>query len=366
MTGTVRSSAVFGFESKFAEDIRETIDDAEWFRFPPANTFTRTPTSSATALWGLGSKFAETFTYGKFSGTWSASFKMDYQHLEWLRMGFEKYTFSLGTGGVPNKHTFEKVDGKRIPSMRFKIKQINTMVGGNTNETVLIVGAVIKSIKFNQSSGNAPMDITIDGNYVNEYIIPNTDPDFITDYTEYDGDLVEWSCLNIGDTEDTLEPVARTESASISFSFSPSMTPGCGSRFDVNYYENKTNVDVSTTVQSYNPELYMQRVYSGGFKSDSGLPTTPMKKNLKPIPFIALKTSYDKDENTQYSCQWTMKKATVEGYSKSYSDSKLQDSPKIKCSKGTLTVISDAEDLSDIVPTPTNNKTVIKTEEKKE
>ncbi len=356
MTGITRTSVLFAFEDEFAEKIWE--DDKykgmKWFRFPAGTTFSRQPASQVQSLFSIGNKFMEKGYYNKFSGSGSVKFKMDYKHLEYLRAVFDTYEYSLGTDGAPNKHVFTKKNGKRVPSICFKAKQLNKIVGGGENETILIVGVVAKKISFAQSSGNATIDVTLDYDYSRERIVLDDDINAETDYIAYDGDLVQWSCLNLGDDEESLEPVARTESTTISMSINTAMTIGCGTRYNTNYIEGKTDVNLDTTVATYDPKYYLQRMYSGGQKLDP-MPLEPLEKNLKPIPICAVKSTLD-EATSVFSATWVIDDGYVSSYQIGYSESKLSDSPKILGSHLKLTIISDADSLEDLVPINNKNK----------
>lgn len=331
MTG-VRVSAVF----KPEQEIGVEDSTKNWLRFPSKVSFKHQATNNMREYYSIGSGFIDNATAGMFTGTWEVGFVLDYRYLNILGAVFEGYEYDSSTG----THTFYKVSGKRVPSMSIRVKKLNRFVDGSKDQTIILKGCVAKSISINQSSGNAPLECRLSGQYVDELSdYSNLDS---TDYPEYyDGTEepipVEWACMVIGAT-----PVANTESVSFSVENNLQLISGCGSRFYTNYDEGPTSISLSTSCYSKDPEVYYQKMYSGGF--DSTL-TAPRVKNLKPIPEMSIRSSYDENDDgqTEYSFNLVCSRVWVNssGQYNFDSNSKILDSPQFKVSNFKLKIKSD-------------------------
>lgn len=321
MTGIVRTSVLMKYEQEFGvEDTGGT-----WFRLPGGLTASFDPSNNMTYNYGIGDRFWETAVAGKFSGSCTLNFKMDYNCINFLGACFDTYEYQNGT------HVFSYSNGTRGRSFSLRYRKLNRMVGGPEDTTVVVLGCVCTSFSMKQGAGSANLDCTMQCSYVNE----------IADYsdlseTDWDYDStplvpVEWSCLNIGGV-----PVAGTESSGFTVTNGSGMVAGCGSRFDSNYYSGKVDITISTTVYSNNPERYLALMYSGGY-SDSL--TAPMPKGLQPIPQLSLRSGMTSVGGQQYSCvlEATNVMVNKSGMSQ-FGDSKITDSPTLKAQNCTLSI----------------------------
>lgn len=330
MTG-IFVSAVFKPEKEFG--VEDTT--ADWQRLPSGLTVTYQPKNNLKTYYEIGNKFMRRAVAGNFSGTFTLNFKMDYQCIDILGAVFEDYNY------INETHIFKKVNGKRIPSFTLRIKKLNRIRGGSADTTITLTGCVANSFQMAQSgSSDATSNATISGNYADEDMV-KTDLDG-TDWEDfYDVEdafvPMEWTCVNIGDT-----PVAYTESASFGVNNSASMVPGCGSRFAHQYSEGQAQISLSTSCWSVNPEVYYQRMYSGGYRNTD---TAPLSKGLKPIPLMKLKSSLE----SAYSITVNLYKVYVESDgSRSYTaNGRIMDSPQfqvtnfdieIKNTRGKITI----------------------------
>lgn len=333
MTGT-RASAVFRPESEYGDG-----GSGDWYRFPTGLTFDFTPTNNIAQYGEIGNKFIANATGGKYSVSWTARFKLDYQCIEILRAVFEEYFYDSATG----VHIFKKANGKRVPSMSVRVKILDRYVGGGNDRTYLIIGCVVKSFDFSQSSSGATLDATISGTGILDTVDYSdlSETDWATYYDNDDCVPMEWTCLSIDG-----KPVAYTESIRFSVDNGLEVSYGCGSRFIQNYNEKNSNISLSTSVWSVEPDNYQRRMYSGGIDVTHN---RPMPKGLKPIPTMALSSFYDanEDDENEYTSTVTLYKVYVNnnGTTALSPNSKIMDSPnlivtnfelKIKNNKGSI------------------------------
>lgn len=331
MTGTTRTSAVWSPESSFGSG-----DSGKWYRFPTAVNLSLTPSNNMTYLTPIGTKFFETGVAGKFSGTGSLTFKLDYNLIDFLLCIFDTYEYDSGSG----THTLTISNGVREGSFCVRYKKMNRIVNGPRDETRTLLGCIATSFEVKQNSGSATLDCTVQFTYINEETsfgnVSETDWD---DYYATDPPLpVEWTCLYIGE-----ESVAGTESSGFSVSNGAGTVAGCGSRFDANYYMGSVTVNVNTSVYSNNPDRYLTLMYSGGFSTSY---TSPKSKAVKPIPEVSLRSSETVDSDN-YSLTVTFENVYVnKGGPTSFNDSKCVDSPTLRAQKVTLAFKNTRDEIT--------------------
>lgn len=269
----IRQSFVYRPEKEF----NVPNEDYGWIAPPPGTFADFTHSRQASALYATGSKDWETAAYGALQGSWNWSFTFDYDYLEPFLLCFENYAYNEATG----THSFKKVNNARIPSFSMRFTRLNGMTGsGGKDEIVELTGCVVKQVKFSCAGGSSQISVAMSGMYANESMILQMLSS--TDYTPYDGDLVEFACLTIGD-----EYIATTESLSVSIDNSaefiyPTCTP-----FAVQYAEGQTAYSFSTTAYSDDPEKWRTRLYSGGMDNTH---TSPMSKNMGPVPEMSIRS----------------------------------------------------------------------------
>lgn len=326
MTGIVRTSVLMKYEDSFGT---ESTSNA-WFRLPSKLTARFEPRNNMSYQYGIGDRFWQTATAGKFSGSVTLTFIMDYNCINYLGAVFDDYEYTNG------EHVFKDINGARGRSFSLRFKKLNRMVGGPKDQTTVCTGCVCTQFNVSQSAGSAVLTCTMTCFYVNE---SSTFADL--DGTDWDYDdsdnaeliPVEWSCLNIDDVS-----VAGTESVGFTISNNSGSVPGCGSRFDQNYYSGKVDITLSTTVYSKNPDEYYRRMYSGGLLTSSISSVTsdsPKSKALKPIDKVSLKSS---QEGT-YSCILDAEDVMVDKDGlKEFGESELTASPTLKPRNVTLRI----------------------------
>ena len=283
MTGQ-RTSSVWKLEKEFGI---ENLADNIWQRFGPGTTITWTGNNNDAQIQSIGSKFWDVATYGNFSGTFTVNTKLDYTNIAYLLLAFESYSYNPSTG----THTFQKADGKRVPSFTQQIKILDRMVSGQIDETIKLLGFVVSTIAFKQDTNTSGVvTVTLSGFYKWEQRL-ESELD-VTDFQPFEGELVEWLCLQIppGNT------VANVDKVSFGNSNNAKVQGSTCTRQATDYYEQQSTFDFATTVYANNGLAdFYERFYSGGYAT--GL-TEPKKKNLKPIPAVRITSSYDDTSTT--------------------------------------------------------------------
>lgn len=333
MTG-VRQSFVFCREAD-GFDTGKSEED-KWVAPPPGSFFSSTHTRSVTKVYTEGSKFPDTFAYGQLSGSWEWTFLMDYDYLEPLLLAFE------GEGGGEDVSSgvfeFTKANNRRVPSFCVRGKILNRITDGAwesglKDETYILTGCVVKTIRFSKSAGASQVQVSMSGFYANEHMdLGNLDS---TDYVEYEGHLVEFQCMFAGD-----EYVANTESLSVGVENTASAIYTTCTPIASNFAEGQASLTFGTMCYSNDPTHYKTRMYSGG-RDKTAL--YPNHKNLGPIPLVTLKSynaeqvSYDENGGCTVDFDAAWKKATrtaefrltgvaIKGLTRQKGDgSKLQD-----------------------------------------
>lgn len=249
------------------------------WRAPPPGTFVAFAHSrNVNKITAEGNKVFETFSFGTVAGSWDWSFTFDYDYMDPMLLAFEDYSYSNGV------HSFDKRNNAKVPSFCMRVKVLNEMADGpkGSDEIVEIRGCVCKSISFSMSAGSSAMNVSMSGFYVDEKMYKGSIG--MTDYQEYEGDLVEFSCLFVGEPS-CGNYVANTDSLSISIDNSSAAVYSTCTPFAKVYYEGLTTYNFGTSCYSNNPSYYKQRVYSGGYNNGF---LYPRSKNLAPIPLLSV------------------------------------------------------------------------------
>lgn len=290
-------SFVFAPEDKF----KGGIGDKAWIAPPPGSYFSSTGTRQTSAIYATGSKKWETTAYGAYSGTWEWTFMLDYHYLEPLMLAFdtvngkkwiENPTYDTFTSD--NKtFVFKKGKTGRVPSFTVRRKILHTVAGGDTDELVELYGCVVNAISFSRSASTSQYQVQMNGTYANEEMTLGDLGE--TDYTPYDGELVEYSCVSIADgAEDRFEQskyIANTDSISVSLQNNTNMVFNTCTPFATQYYEDRNQFQISTSCYSTDPTAYKTRMYSGGYTNEK---LKPLSKGLKPMEKMFIST-FDKD-----------------------------------------------------------------------
>lgn len=279
MTG-IRQSAILGMESSFASGTPTN----GWFAPPPGFFCSYTADRSVTAVTAEGSKFVETYAYGAFSGSWDCQFYFDYQYIDIFRLAFESYSCQSNGDGTYT-HTFGKANNSRVPSFCIRGKILNRMAGGpaQSDEMTTLKGCIVQSVKFSMSAGSSQVNVTMSGKFA------DIECDYgnlaTTDYKEYNGELVEFSCMFIGTQMNDDTYVSMIDSLSVGVDNNADMLYTTCSAFGVDYYEGVSNFSFSASGYANDPERFKRRAFSGG---QTNTPTQPMAKGLRPCADIYL------------------------------------------------------------------------------
>jgi len=330
----VRQSIVFcrekdGFDTGKAEGDK-------WVAPPPGTFFSSTHNRSVTKVYTEGSKFLDTYAYGQVQGSWEWTFNMDYDYLEPFLLAFE----GVGTGENTSGGVFEftKSNSKRVPSFCVRGKILNRITDGTWEENLqdemyILTGCVVKTVRFSKSAGASQVQVSMSGLYANEHMVLGDLE--ATDYTEYNGHLVEFQCMFADD-----EYVANTESLSVGVENSASAIYTTCTPIASNFAESQTSITFGTMCYANDPTRYRTRMYSGGRSKTADYPN---HKNLGPISSVKLKSynaesvTYDNDGGCTVDMAGAMAKATrtaefrltdvvIKGLTRQKGDgSKLQD-----------------------------------------
>lgn len=272
---SIRMSCIWAFEDEFGKG---RGSGEEWRAPPPGSYISSSHSRNVNKITAEGTKIFETYSFGTVSGSFEWSFVLDYDYLDPLLLVYEDYSYS---GGV---HSFSKKNNMRVPSFCIRRKILNRMAGGpdGSDEIVELKGCVAKSISFSMSAGSSQVSVTISGVYTDEKMYCGDLA--TTDYQEYEGDLVEFACLFVGEAE-CGNYVANTDSLSLSFDNSVSIVYSTCTPFGAEYSEGQTSYTFGTSCYSNNPANYKRRVYSGGYRNTD---LHPQSKNLAPIPLLTV------------------------------------------------------------------------------
>lgn len=305
MTG-VRQSIVFQIEESYGGGnpprIKGGVAASYWVAAPPGSFFTSTHRRNTSRIQSMGSKFWDTVAYGTLQGTWEWTFYLDYNYPEPLFLIFE--------GGdetnvvASNKLLFTKNNNKRIPSFTVRRKLLNDFIGGADNEVSILKGCVVKSVTFSKPSSASYVQVSMSGFYSSEelYVLPEEEMDE-TDYTEYEGNLVEYGCLTSAELSDADSDnsslIQNTDQVSITIDNSAEQIFSTCSAFSTEYAEGLARITLSASSYSNHPTYYKAGVYSGGKDFNSildvlfnGQPIAPGSKGMRPLDSAYL-TSYN-------------------------------------------------------------------------
>ena len=288
---SVRMSFVFAPERVF----KGGKNDADkWIAPPPGSYFSNTGTRQTSAIYTTGSKKWETTAYGAYSGSWDWTFMLDYYYLEPFLLAFDKVFIDnnetpkvWGESSTYDDYkgsTFKFMKGQtgRVPSFTVRRKILHTIAGGPTDELVELKGCVVSSISFSRSSSSSQYQVQMSGTYATEEMTLGDLGE--TDYQQYEGELVEYSCVSIADNAeygiDNSQYVANTDSISVSIQNNTNMVFNTCTPFATQYYEDRNQFQISTSCYSTDPTFYKTRMYSGGANKDA---RKPLSKGLKPM-----------------------------------------------------------------------------------
>ena len=304
MTG-IRQSFVFALEKNFGKGKDSNDTNYPWIQPPPGSSFESTPNRQTNDIYGAGDKFRQNVAYGRFSGTWSWTYMFDYRYIEPLMLAFESVNekrfgdsgFGADSGG---HYIFKKKNGWRVPSFVVRTKKLNKIVGGtDTNdETVDCKGCIVQQIAFSRGASSAQYQVQLSGVYVDEEFDVD-DLNYELDWKDYAPELTEYSCLFQGNSVSNDTYVANTESISIQIGNNADAVYNVCTPFSSIYYEGNSQFQFSTTMYSWNPEIWRLRANSGGVDNER---MKPAAKNLKPMDDITV-ASYNTSihDNTAYN-----------------------------------------------------------------
>lgn len=351
MTG-VRQSIRVGKESSFGSGELE----GSWFGLPPNFYLQATPSVSTTELYSDGSKFFDTVDYGQFSGSWEMSFAMDYEHLALYQMVFDTVsTVSKGSGSY--EHTFSLTNNKYVPSFVIEGVILNHItVGGGKDERFLLKGCVAKSIRFSRSSGASRTTVAISGFYMDEEVTLSASDTSM--FKEYEGGLVEFSCLFQGAVSDAAY-MANVESITVGLDIgtSPNYTVCRGT--SVGFNSGKSDIQLGMTAYANDFERYRALVMGGGQRTTrvDGSTYRFMCKQKRPMSRMTVASFTEcRDEGESFETAFAESDRTVEfilddvvmnSFTRQKGDGGrlIDQMSSSKCRKLTLRIVNDREVL---------------------
>lgn len=350
MTG-VRQSVLVGKESSYGSG---TVDSKGWFHLPPNFFVQATPTISTKELFSEGSKFFDTVDYGQFSGSFEISFAMDYEHLALLEMVFDTVT-TVSSGGK-YVHTFSTKNNAMVDSFVIKGAIMNRMTpNGGQDERFILKGCVGKSIRFSRSSGASRTTVTISGFYQDEEVMLGAYEPY---FEEYDGHLVEFSCLFAGNVTSE-DYVANVESITMGLDIATNPTYTVCRATPIGYCGGTNDIQLGMTTYANDFLRYRAKVYGGGtdVKPDANGVYRFKCKGKTPLPKMTVATFTEcRDEGETFEAAFARSDRTVEfilddvvmnSFTRQKGDgSRLIDQmSSSKCRKLTLRITNGQEDL---------------------
>lgn len=284
MTG-IRSSFVFCKEETYKGGIP---DEKKWIS-PPAGSFLSTTHNRSTQkVFSTGTKTYDTLAYGQLSGSWEWTFTLDYDYIEPLFLIFEDVKCTIDDEKKVATYTFSKANNMRVPSFTIRRKILNNITNGTEDvldETIIYKGCVVKTARFSKAAGASQVGVSLSGFYATE---ETTLGDLATtDYQEYTGELVEFSCMFAGPIDGD-NYVANTESLSLGIENSASAIFSTCTPFASDFAEAQTSYTFGTTAYSNDPLRYKMRMYGGGLRAGTSGTVRPKAKGMRPIPEVHL------------------------------------------------------------------------------
>lgn len=297
-------------------------------------TFSYTRGNNYSKQYGVGAKAWDVATTGKYAGTFSGTYIMNYNDIAFLTNVFEGYTYTAAT----SLHRFYKVNGKRVPSFTVKSKKLNRVVGGANDQTDTLTGCVITSWSWSQSGSNGALSANFNGTYAG---ISSAYEDLeSTGYQQASADSVEFAQLAYEEAG-AMVNIGYVESAGMTVTNGvQTITPTSG-RFATGYYEGQEGVTMKAEVYSSDIEP-MTRLYSGG--NGYGTTVTGPAKHLIPLT-KAVYTATNSDGSYKFEC--IMTDVTYESMGASYNSStKITDSPTLGARDVSLEFTNDTGTLA--------------------
>lgn len=356
MTG-VRQSILVGKETSFGSGQKKD----KWISLPPNFFVQATASVSTTELYSEGSKFFDTVDYGQFSGSWEMSFAMDYDHLALFEMVFDTVSSDTDTtapvGTTRYKHRFSLKNNATVPSYVIKGVILNKITsGGGKNERYTLKGCVAKNIRFSRSSGAARTTVTISGFYADEEV--ELTDDNTSYFDEYDGSLVEFSCLFKGEVSEA-DYMSNVESITVGLDIGINPVYATCRGTAVGYNFGKADIQLGMTAYANDFERYRINVMGGG-KETTRIENGSYKfmcKQKRPMPKMTIasftecydsKTSFNGVMNkSDRSVAFILEDVVMNSFTRQKGDgSRLIDQmSSSKCRKFTLEVINEHADL---------------------
>ena len=322
----IRKSYLIAVEKEFGTGIPE--NDNEWWPVPQGFYLSHGSSTQANSMYGTGAKIRQNTIYGVFQGSWSASFVMDFNHLEFLSMLFdqddngnrsgvsteeqrkEMFNFDTGKSGV-YEHVFRKVNNRRQKSYVIKERVLNIIAGGLYDEENILKGVLAKNLQIARSISGSQMAVEMSGVFADKKT--TLSPEMLDSFfVPIDDPLTQYSCMYMGANSELTDEdaVEQLDSHSINLETGVSLVYTTCSPIATDFFEDKTTFSWNATAYMNNPtKKFKLLANSGGtlnpkvgnsFKTPDGHHSTqPMGKNLAPLEYANFIT-YDESYRDEY------------------------------------------------------------------
>lgn len=277
----IRQSFIFAAEDSFGDGNAD--GKYRWFAPPPGSFINTTPSRAVSVIRNAGSKHWSTVSYGQLTGSFQWSFVLDYNYLSIFYFIFESVE-TLEDGTL----LFSKIDTARVKPFTIRRVVLNKMTyeANDPNyddiydEISVIKGCIIRQLRMSRTSSESQFKVEITGSYADESI------EFgdlgRTDWQPYNGDLTEYSCLYIGDSEESLDFVAVADSLSIEIGNNAEMIYNICSPFAKTFAEGYSDYSMTVSCYSNDPWRYKLRMFNGGKLKDEWY--TVQDGKVHPVP----------------------------------------------------------------------------------
>ena len=171
----IRKSYLIAPETSFGSGVPK---DGKWYPVPQGFYLSWNGSTQASSLYGTGAKIRQNSIYGQFQGSWSASYVMDFNNLEFLSIIFDaednsspeaidstdntKANFLTDINGV-YEHRFVKINSRRQKSFVIKERVLNIIAGGSHDEENLLKGVLARNIQGARSTSGSQMALEMSG-----------------------------------------------------------------------------------------------------------------------------------------------------------------------------------------------------------
>ena len=313
----IRKSYLIAPETSFGSGVPK---DGKWYPVPQGFYLSWNGSTQASSLYGTGAKIRQNSIYGQFQGSWSASYVMDFNNLEFLSIIFDaednsspeaidstdntKANFLTDINGV-YEHRFVKINSRRQKSFVIKERVLNIIAGGSHDEENLLKGVLARNIQGARSTSGSQMALEMSGVFADKnttlfdtrldsFFVPINDP------------LTQYSCMYMGlnATPEDEDAIEQLDSHSFNIETSVSLVYSTCSPIATDFFEDKSTFAWNATAYMNDPAKKFKLLSNSGGTLDPKTTLTtldgrhsrqPMGKNLAPLEYVNFIT-YDESK----------------------------------------------------------------------